>query len=399
MKSPRPGSVFLVSLLIALAASVLPGCKQKPAESSSSTDSTSTPATTPAIEQKTINVGAIDPLTGPFAAYGEPVRDGMLLAVDEINEAGGVKGRKMTLHLEDDAGDPKSAVNAFTKLATVSKVPVVIGPLSSGCSMATAPLAERYKVVQISTLAGTIDLTNAGDYVFRIYPSAEVASRFIANVAVDRFKAKRAAVLYPNNPYGVAAKRFINEVLEGAGVDVVALETFNDGDRNFRTQLTKIKQANPDVVICSAYYEEGAQILVQAYQLGLQVPVLGDDGWFGPIADIAGEALKNLYFANVAFGPEYADNEPMRRFIEAYKKRYNKPPNSYAAAGHAAVYLVKDAIEKAGDEPAQIKDVLYGVDLQTAFGTIRYDKNGDNVGARYALFQLTPENTLTRAKP
>ncbi len=352
-----------------------------------------------ATDGQTLTIGAVNPMTGPFAAYGEPVRDGILLAIDEINEAGGIDGRKIRLILEDDAGDPKTAVNAFTKLAAVSKVPVVIGPLSSGCSMATAPLAERYKVVQLSTLAGTIDLSNAGDFVFRIYPSAEVASRFIAKVAVERFKAQRATILYPNNPYGVAANRFINEVLTAAGVEIVAIETFNDGDRDFRTQLTKIRQAKADVLICSAYYEEGAQILVQAHQLGLHVPILGDDGWFGPIADIAGDALKHLYFANVSFGPEYADNQPMQHFIEAYRERYNRPPNSYAAAGHAAVYLVKYVIEKVGNDAARIKDALYAADLQTAFGTIRYDKNGDNIGASYDLFQLTRENALVRAKP
>ena len=146
------------------------------------------PAATP------IRIGAIDPLTGPFAAYGEPVRDGMLLAVDEINAKGGIGGRKIELLLEDDGGDPKNSVSAFTKLATVSKVPVVIGPLSSGASMATAPLAERYKVVQLSTLAGTIDLSKAGDYVFRIYPSSEIGSRYIAKIAIEKFKAKKAAL-------------------------------------------------------------------------------------------------------------------------------------------------------------------------------------------------------------
>lgn len=395
MKAHRLTRKLLLSLIVPVALLTLPACERKPAEPPATPSSTTQPAAT----QKAISVGAIDPLTGPFAAYGEPVRDGMLLAVDEINEAGGVNGRKLTLILEDDAGDPKNAVNAFTKLATVSKVPVVIGPLSSGCSMATAPLAERYKVVQLSTLAGTIDLTNAGDYVFRIYPSAEVASRFIANVAIQRFRAKRAAILYPNNPYGVAANRFINEVLKGAGVEIVAVETFNDGDRDFRTQLAKTKQANPDVLICSAYYEEGAQILVQAYQLGLQVPVLGDDGWFGPIADIAGDALKNLYFANVAFGPEYTENQPMQRFIRAFKQRYKREPNSYAAAGHAAVYVVKAAIEKAGEDATRIKEALYATDLQTAFGTIKYDNNGDNTGARYGLFQLSKTNELVPVNP
>ena len=340
-----------------------------------------------------IRIGVINPLTGPFAAYGEPVRDGMLLAVDEINSKGGINGQTVELLFEDDAGDPKLSVNAFTKLATVSRVPVIIGPLSSGSSMATAPLADRYKVVQLSTLAGTIDLSDAGDYVFRVYPSSEMGSRYIAHAAVERFGARRVAILYPNNSFGVASKQFVTEILAESNVDIVAIETYNDGDRDFRTQLTKIWQANPDVLLCSAYYEEGAQILVQAKQLGLEdVPILGEDGWFGPIADIAGDTLQNLYFANVAFGSQYLDNTVMQDFIAAFEDRYGRVPNSYSAAGHAAVYIIKDAIESSGYEGDQIKRALYQIDLATSFGIVRYDKNGDNVGAEYALFQLNKSN-------
>jgi branched-chain amino acid transport system substrate-binding protein len=343
-------------------------------------------------KSNTIRIGVIDPLTGPFAAYGEPVRDGILLAIDEINAKGGINGRKVELLLEDDAGDPKASVNAFTKLATVSKVPVIIGPLSSGASMATAPLANRYHVVQLSTLAGTIDLTHAGDYVFRIYPSSEVGSRYIAKVAINRFKAERVAVFYPNNPFGIASNKFITEIMKQASVNLVAVETFYDGNRDFRTQLTKISHAKPDVILCSAYYEEGAQILVQAKQLGLDVPILGEDGWFGPIAAVAGDALKNLYFANVAFGPEYKDNRIMQGFIAAFLKRFKRIPNSYAAAGYAAVYVVKNAIATSGYQGKKIKDALYDIDIDTAFGKIKYDRNGDNIGAKYDLFQLNEKN-------
>jgi len=340
----------------------------------------------------TIRIGAIDPLTGTFATYGEPIRDGMLLAVDEINAKGGINGSKIELLLEDDGGDPKASVNAFTKLATVSKVPVIIGPLSSGTSMATAPLADRYRVVQLSTLAGTIDLTNAGDYVFRIYPSSELGSRYIAKVAIERFKAKKVAIFYANNPIGVTSRRFVTEVVQQVGAEVVAVETFNDGDRDFRTQLTKIRNTNPDVVLCSAYYEEGAQILVQAKQLGLKAPFLGEDSWFGPIANIAGDALRNLYFADIAFGPEYKDNQSMQQFIAVFQQRFNRTPNSYSAAGYAAVYVVKHTIEAGGYDGMKIKDALYKTDMITAFGRIKYDQNGDNVGATYALFQLNERN-------
>lgn len=343
-------------------------------------------------QNETIRIGAIDPLTGPFAAYGEPVRNGMLLAVDEINAGGGINGKKIELLIEDDGGDPKASVNAFTKLATISKVPVIIGPLSSGASMATAPLANRYNVVQLSTLAGTIDLTNAGDYVFRIYPSSEIGSRYIAKIAIERFKAKRVAILYPNNSFGVASNKFITEVVKTEDAELVAVETYNDGDRDFRTQLTKILQSSPDVLICSAYYEEGAQILVQAKQLGLDVPILGEDGWFGPIASIAGDSLKNLYFANVAFGPEYSTNKNMKKFIISYMQRFNNTPNSFAAAGYAAVYIVKQAIENGGYQGDKIKEALYQTTLETAFGKVSFDKNGDNAGAVYDLFQLDKNN-------
>lgn len=342
--------------------------------------------------RQTFVVGVINPTTGPFAAYGGPVRDGILLAVDEFNAVNGIAGRKIELVMEDDGGDPKKSVNAFTKLATVSKSPVIIGPLSSGVSMATAPLADRYKVVQISTLAGTIDLTKAGDFVFRVYPSSELGSRYIAKQAVERFKAERIAIFYPNNAFGVASRKFTTAVIKASGAKVVAEETFKDGDRDFRTQLAKISTAKPDVILCSAYYEEGAQILVQAKQLGINVPILGEDGWFGPIAAIARDALPNLYFANVAFGPACADNTDMQRFIEDFEKRYGYKANSFAAAGYAAVQLIRHAVLSVGTDPGKLKDALYKTDLPTVFGRIRYDENGDNVGTTYGLFQLNSNN-------
>lgn len=352
----------------------------------------------PGLEAAVVRIGAIVPLTGPLAAFGEPVRDGMLMAMEEINTSGGIEGKPIKLIIEDDASDPKTAVNAFTKLATVDKVPIILGPLSSGSSMATAPLADKYHVVQVSTLAGTIDLTHAGDYVFRIYPSSEVGSRYIAKVAVQRFKARRVAILYPTNAFGVTSRKFVTEDMKNSGAQVVVVETFNDGDRDFRTQLTKVAQAKPDLIICSAYYTEGAQILVQAKQLGLKVPILGEDGWFGPIADIAGDALKNLYFANTAFGPEYQNNQVMQKFIRDFQKKFGKKATSYSATGYDAVYLAKKAVDKGGYDGTGIKTALYQIDFQGAFGKIKFDENGDNIGAIYDLFQLSGQNDPIRVR-
>jgi len=258
--------------------------------------------------------------------------------------------------------------------------------------MAAAPLANRYQVVQLSTLAGTIDLTNAGDFVFRMYPSSEIGSRYIANVAIRDFHARRVAIFYPNNALGVTSRRFVTEILANAGAQVVAVETYQDGDRQFRTQLTKIRDARPDVILASSYYEEGAQILAQARQLDLNVPVLGEDGWFGPIAATAGPALRNLYFANVDFSADQPNGQAAQAFVRAFRARYNRPPNSYAATGYAAVYVVAQAIEHGGDTSTGIRDALYRTDMATAFGRVRFDSNGDNAGASYSLFQLDQNN-------
>lgn len=342
-------------------------------------------------EEDVIKIGAIVPQTGPFAVYGDPVKKGMLLALDEINKSGGINGQKIDLVIEDDAANPKNAVNAFTKLVN-ENIKVVLGPLSSGSSLATAPIAERNKVIQISTLAGTLDLSNAGDYVFRIYPASDVASKFIAQEVVDNFKAKNVAVLYANDAFGRTASKFVKEVLLKNNINIVQEETFNSGDNNFKPQLVKIKNKKPDLIVCSAYYEDGAKILIQAKELGINIPFLGEDGWFGPIAGIVGDAIKNLYFANVSFGQEFPDNEIMQDFITNYEKKFNEKPTAGSAAGYDGIYIIAKIIEENGYNAEKMKDALYNLDYTGAFGGIKYDKNGDNIGAKYSLFQLNENN-------
>jgi branched-chain amino acid transport system substrate-binding protein len=345
------------------------------------------------LEDRTeIKIGAIVPLTGGFASYGQPVRNGMLLAIDEINLAGGINGKQLKLIIEDDASDPKISVNVFTKLAEIDKVPVILGPLSSGSSLATAPISEKNKVVQISTLAGTLDLTKAGDYIFRIYPASDVASKFIAKQAVEKFHAKNVAVFYANDAFGRTASKFVKKVLEENNIKIVSEQVFESGSLDFKPQLSRIKASYPDLIICSAYYEDGAKILVQAKQLGINLPILGEDGWLGPIAKIAGEALKNLYFANVAFGKEFTDNKIMQEFITNYTHKFNEVPTASSAAGYDGIYIIKQVIEMAGYNSESIKEALYKINYVGAFGGIRFDNNGDNVGAKYQLYQMNQNN-------
>lgn len=340
-------------------------------------------------DKKEIKIGAIIPLTGSFATYGEPVRDGMLLAMKEINSTEGINGNRIRLVIEDDTGNPKNAVNAFTKLANTDEVPIILGPLSSGSSMATASIAEKTKVVQISTLAGIPDLSNAGDYVFRIYPSSELGARFVVKKAAEYFKPRNVAILYANNPFGQTSRNIYEEVSKELGIQVVAVESFSDGDQDFRTQLSKIKKTVPDLLLCSTYWMEGARILVQMIELGLDIPVFGEDGWRGPIAKIVGEkGLKLLYFADIAFGPEFKENEIMQSFIQNFENEYHKKASTYAAAGYDAVYIAKKAIEESSYNSEGIKDALYKINYSGALGSIKYDKNGDNIGVNFSLFQI-----------
>lgn len=345
-----------------------------------------------------LKIGAIIPLTGNFASYGEPVRDGMLLAIEEIN---GKKNntKPIRLVIEDDAGDPKTSVNAFNKLASIDKVPIVLGPLSSGCSMATAPIAENNKVVQISTLAGIPALSDAGDYVFRIYPSSELGARFSANQAKSITKANKYAILYMNNPFGQTARKIYEDAINNSGGKIVAVESFSDGDQDFRTQITKIKKENPEVLLCSAYWAEGSRILVQMQESKFIVPVFGEDGWRGPIADIVGEnGLKMLYFADIAFGPDFKDDEVMQSFIKSFENKYKKRASTYAATGYDAVYLAKKAIDEAGYQSESIKNTLYKIDFNGALGKLKYDSRGDNIGVSFAIFKLDKENNAILVK-
>ena len=344
-------------------------------------------------EEKEIKIGAIIPLTGPLATYGEPVRGGMIVAVEEINKTGGINGKKIALIIEDDGGEPKNAVNAFNKLATVDKTQIILGPLSSGSSMATAPLADKLKIVQLSTLAGIPALSEAGDYVFRIYPSSELGARFAAEEAFKKFRPKRVAILYMNNPFGGAARKIYTKAAMEFNAVVAGVESFQDGEKDFRTQLSKLKKSKADIVFCSAYWSEGSSILVQMQEQGINLPVFGEDGWRGPIAGIVGEkGLKKLYFADLAFGAEFKDNDIMQKFIDNFIRKYHKKASTHSATGYDAVYIAKQAIELGGYAGEGIKNALYKVDYVGAVGRTKFDKNGDNAGVEFSLFQLNKNN-------
>jgi len=344
-------------------------------------------------DKETYKVGVILPLTGPFAEYGIPLKQGMDLALSEINDNGGINGKKLELIIEDDKSTSKDAVNAENKLVNSDKVKLILGPLSSGNSLATAPISEKSKVVQISFLAGIPQFSQAGDYIFRIYPSSELGARFAAQAAIKKFNPKKIAIMYANNPFGEASKRIYTEVANVANIKVVSTETFLDGDKDFKTQLLKIKENKPDLILCSAYWAEGAIILKQMVEMNINMPIIGEDGWHGEIAKIVGaKGLNQLYFADILFGKDVTENLTMQNFIKNFESKYNKIANTASATGYQSLFMIKQIYENTSDDADSIKNYLYKTTFSGALGDIKYDSNGDNIGVSFALFKLDSLN-------
>ncbi len=340
------------------------------------------------ISKGVVKIGVINPMTGPFAVYGKPVQEGMIMAQNEINNSGGINGSNIQLIFEDDAGNPTKTISSINKLISVDRVSVIIGPLSSGTSLAAAPISEKNKIIQISTLAGSPDLTNAGDYIFRIYPSSIVGAKYTIDKALEIIDPKKVAILIPNNTVGKASAEVYQNECKSKNIEIVAVESYNDGDIDYRNQLIKIKENKADIILCSAYWEDGALILKQMTEMNFFIPVFGEDGWHGEISSIVQSRIINkLYYADILFGNN-TGNMKMNNFITNYEKTYQKKATTYAATGYDAVYLIKESIAINGYNNNDIKKYLYSTTFTGATGSIKFDKNGDNIGLNFGIYQL-----------
>jgi len=344
-------------------------------------------------EQKIIKIGVVNPETGDFATYGNPVKEALLLAQEEINTSGGIDGEKVELIIEDDGGLPKNSVNAFQKLATTDKVQAVIGPLASQSCLATAPVAEKNKVIQLSTLAATPELSNSGEYVFRLYPSSIIGAKFTAEQAIKIFSPKSVAILHPMSGAGVESAKVYKTIANTNGIKISNEEQYKDGDTDYKTQLLKIKKGAPDLIFCSAYWVDGANILKQMIELNINIPIIGEDGWNGELAQLVGtDGLKLMYFSDLLFDTSVEGSKAFV-FAKNYKSKYNKKPTAYSATGYDALYLLKAAIEDKHSQNADsIKSFLYSKTYDGVLGQFKFDRNGDNTGVNMGIYQLNDKN-------
>ncbi|HVU34038.1 MAG TPA: ABC transporter substrate-binding protein [Opitutaceae bacterium] len=307
-----------------------------------------------------IRVGHIASLTGKEAAFGVATRKGILLAVEEINAAGGVLGRPIEYRVEDIESKPGEAATATKMLVARDKVVVVLGANASSNSLEAAPVCQNAHVPMMAISSTAPAVTAMGNYIFRICFIDPFQGAVLAKFARETLHAGRLALLTSAGaPYSVGLSKVLREDFIARGGTVVADQKYAEGDKDFRAQLTTIRAAKPDVIAATGYYTEAALICLQARELGLDIPIIGGDGWEAPqLTELGGHAVEGTYYSTY-FSAENTAPE-VRAFVRRYRARWNgETPEAVSALGYDAMRLVADAIRRAGTtEGPALRDAI-----------------------------------------
>jgi len=307
----------------------------------------------------TIKVGVYGDLTGQTSSFGQSTKNGIELAVEEINKGGGINGKQIQLVIEDDQGRPEQAKTVVSKLINQDKVVAVLGEVASTNSLAAAPVAQEAKIPMITPSSTNPKVTEVGDYISRVCFIDPFQGSTMAKFAATTLKAKTAAILGDvNSDYSKGLTQFFEEEFTKQGGKVLAKEAYTQTDPDFKGQLTKIRQLNPDVIYVPGYYGQVGIIAKQARELGMNQPLLGGDGWDSPeLWKLGGEALKDTYISN-----HYSADNPapeIQNFVKAYQAKFNVVPDSLAALAYDAAKVLADAIKRAGGtDSAKLKDAI-----------------------------------------
>jgi branched-chain amino acid transport system substrate-binding protein len=311
-------------------------------------------------EEATIRIGEFASLTGKEAAFGQSSHKGTLLAIEELNAAGGLLGKQLELITEDNRSTPGESATIAKKLITRDKVVALLGEVASGRSLEAAPIAQASGIPMISPSSTNPKVTETGDYIFRVCFIDPFQGRLLAEFAKRTLKARKVAIFSDvSAPYSVGLAQFFREPFVAGGGQIVAEQKYTGGDKDFSAQLTAIKSQNPDAIIVPGYYTDAGLIVRQARQLGIKVPLFGGDGWEAPeLLEIAGaEALQGTYYST-HFSSE--STEPLaQQFVAAYKAKYNETPDAMAALGYDSAMVLADAIRRANStEGPKLRDAL-----------------------------------------
>ena len=300
-------------------------------------------------DRSTIKIGYFGDLTGPTFNFGQSAINGVLMVADEVNQAGGINGRRIDVVIEDDKGSPEEAARLTAKLIDQDKVIAIIAGGTSGNSRAAAPKAQSSHVPFISPSSTDPAVTQTGNYIFRACFVDSFQGEVMARFAANTLKAQKAAILFDfNSPYGRGLTDYFELSFAKFGGRIVSKQSYTQGDADFKGQLSTIRATEPDVIYIPGYYGDVAVIAKQARMIGLTQPLLGGDGWDAPeLWQLGGDALNGSYIST-----HYSVDDPspaIQKFVEGYKQRYgNLVPDAHAALAYDASRLLMDAITRAG---------------------------------------------------
>ncbi len=328
-------------------------------------------------EPDIIKIGAILPLTGSAAPYGKNAQNGIEIAVQEINAAGGVNGRKIVVIYEDSMTDPKQAVSALQKLSDADKIRFIIGDINSTGVLAMAPIAERKKILLLSPGASNPKISHAGNYIFRNWHSDALEGQVGAEYAFNKLKWRKVAILYVNAAYGVGLAETFRDKFKNLEGQIVSYEAYPQDATNMREQISKILASKADGIYLPGWPKEMSVALKQLKELGSTLPILSAQGFDDPsILNLAGRAAEGAVFS-VPQQPDPND-KTVKGFTEAYQKKYSKEAGVCSAAGYDALRIYIHAIKIAGEDPVKVQKLLAKLEnFPGADGPISFDKYGD----------------------
>jgi len=326
-----------------------------------------------------IVIGAVIPLTGELAKFGEMQKHSYSLALEEINEAGGVKGRKLELLIEDDTGRPEVGRSAVEKLISKDNILVLTGGYSSSVTYAIAGVAQNFKVPYVTHTGAADKITEMGwDYVFRINQTASEYFKGVLSFLKEVAKPKTAAVIFENTLFGQSQGKSFAAACEGLGCKVVMKEGFESGSVDFKPLIMKLKSANPDLVYAICYVMDAGLIVRQSKELNFcpKLFVGGGGGFALPeFVKNAGSAAEYIYSATL-----WQESLPFpgaKEYYQKYLKRFNEPPQFVAAQAYVALYVIADALRRASELTREsVREALTKTDMNSMYGHIKFVSYG-----------------------
>jgi len=360
--------ISILVLALALALFAVAGC----GGDSGSGDASTAPSAP-------FKVGLGAPFTGDYATYGASHKGGAEIAMAELNSGGGVNGGQVSLELGDDLGDPKQAVLVAQKFIDDTSIVVINGHMFSGATIAAGAKYETAGLPMISPSATQPDISSLGAFVWRICMTDAVQGKGLADYSLTTLGKQKIAIMYDNSDYGRGLADAYESGVKAAGGTIVGKEQYAAGDTDFKAQLTKLKGASPDLLFLSGYYPEGSKIAQQARELGMDVQMLGSDGYASDeLPKLGGAAVEGMLVST--FFDYTKDDAAVQKFVDAYKAANDGAnPDWFAANSYDVMMLAAQAAKNAGkNDRAAINDALGSIGTyQGISGPVTFDENGD----------------------